>query len=219
MNYKDISKKNLNNHIDRLIDILDEIEIGKITILTGGNATGKSVIRKLLNLKLMEKTGSDKSVVSSISMQMRVNTPDSLLGTGLDSMMKDLPWESTSEHTVCLLEGLLDVFNESEGNGGKRFLVIDELETGMSKEVQAGTCIWLNEILNPETVRDKTYGVLLITHSDTVVRTVRHDSFINIDGMTEEEWLNREIVPVTPDELKNWSSALYAAIGKREKKK
>jgi energy-coupling factor transporter ATP-binding protein EcfA2 len=219
MDYKDISKKNLNNHIDRLIDILDEIETGKITILTGGNATGKSVIRKLLNCHLMKKLGCDNGVVSSISMQMRVNTPGSLLGTGLDSMMKDLPWESTSEHTVCLLEGLLDVFNESEGNGGKRFLVIDELETGMSKEVQAGTCIWLNEILNPETVRDKTYGVLLITHSDTVVRTIRHDSFINIDGMTEEEWLNREIVPVTPDELKNWSSALYAAIGKREKKK
>lgn len=60
MNYKDISKKNLNKHIDRLIDILDEIEIGKITILTGGNATGKSVIRKLLNLKLMKKTGSSR---------------------------------------------------------------------------------------------------------------------------------------------------------------
>lgn len=219
MNYKDISKENLNNHIDRLLEILDGIETGKVTILTGGNATGKSVIRKLLNLRLMEKLGCDKSVVSSISMQMRTNTPDSLLGTGFDSMMKDLPWESTSEHTVCLLEGLLDVFNESEGNGRKRFLVIDELETGMSKEVQAGTCIWLNKILNPETVRDKTYGVLLITHSDTVVRTVRHDSFVNIDGMTEEEWLNREIVPVTPDELKNWSSALYVAIGKREKKK
>jgi hypothetical protein len=219
MDYKNISKKNLNNHIDRLIDILDEIETGKITILTGGNATGKSVIRKLLSCHLMKKLGCDKSVVSSISMQMRVNTPGSLLGTGLDSIMKDLPWESTSEHTVCLLEGLLDVFNESEGNGGKRFLVIDELETGMSKEVQTGTCLWLNGILDPETVRDKTYGVLLITHSDTVVRTIRHDKFINIDGMTEEEWLNREIVPVTPDELKNWSSALYAAIGKREKKK
>lgn len=219
MNYKDISKKNLNNHIDRLIDILDEIEIGKITILTGGNATGKSVIRKLLSCHLMERLGSNKSVVSSVSMQLRTNTPDSLLGTGLDSIMADLSWESTSEHTVDLLKGMLKNYSSDSDVPQKRFLIIDELEIGMSKEVQAGTCIWLNEILDPETVRDKTYGVLLITHSDTVVRTVRHDSFINIDGMTEEEWLNREIVPVTPDELKNWSSALYAAIGKREKKK
>lgn len=217
MDYKNTTQENLNNHIDNLLDVLNDIEIGKVTVLTGGNATGKSVIRKLLTSKIMETLGTgNRNVVSSVSMQLRTGTPDSLLGTGLDSMMRDVPWSSTSEHTVTLLDGMTKNFTKDLEDCKKRFLVIDELEIGMSKELQLGTCLWLNDVISK--ILKNTYGILIITHSDIVVNNIKHDKFINIDGMTEEEWLNREIKPIFPEDLRNWSSALYRAIAAREKK-
>jgi len=215
--YKNTTQENLDNHIDNLLDVLDGIEIGKVTVLTGGNATGKSVIRKLLTSKIMETLGTgNRSVVSSVSMQLRTGTPDSLLGSGLDSMMRDVPWSSTSEHTVTLLDGMTKNFTEDLEDCKKRFLVIDELEIGMSKELQLGTCLWLNDVISK--ILKNTYGILIITHSDIVVSNIKHDKFINIEGMSEEEWLNREIKPVSPEDLRNWSSALHRAIAAREKK-
>lgn len=215
MNYKDTSEENLNNHIDRLKDITESIEIGKVTILTGGNATGKSVIRKILNASLAEKLGK-KSVTSSISMQLRTCGNEGLLGTGLDHMHSDMAWESTGEHSLDLLCGLLKSnASEKMADENKRYLVLDEVETGMSREVLLGVCNMLNSEM--DNILKNTYGVLLITHSNDVVRNVKHDVFINIEGMTKDEWLNREIVAVTPDEIQNWSLALYKAIRKRQK--
>ena len=39
---------NIEDHIEHLIDIRDRIKLNEVTILTGDNATGKSVIRKTL---------------------------------------------------------------------------------------------------------------------------------------------------------------------------
>lgn len=97
-----------------------------------------------------------------------------------------------------------------------RFIVIDELEIGMSREVQVGTCMMLNEKF--EEIKDKLYGVLVITHSEDVVRNLKHDNFINIEGMSEEEWLNREIVPVNPSVLSKWAMELFKAVQNRTKK-
>ena len=55
MDYKDISEEHLNDHVDRIIDICREVPLHKVTILTGGNACGKSVIRKQLALFIPDK--------------------------------------------------------------------------------------------------------------------------------------------------------------------
>ena len=52
-------KKDWNKHVDRIIEIADSIEPGKLTILTGSNGSGKSVIRKLLPTRIQEKLGKD----------------------------------------------------------------------------------------------------------------------------------------------------------------
>ena len=54
MNYKDTSKETLNKHINHILDICDSIPVDKITILTGGNALGKSLIRKQLAFSHVE---------------------------------------------------------------------------------------------------------------------------------------------------------------------
>ena len=67
--------------------------------------------------------------------------------------------------------------------------------------------------MNPE----NCYGVLVITHSDRVVRTLKHDAFVNLEGMSEEEWLNREIVPTDFEQLEKESNELFCAIRDRSK--
>lgn len=215
MNYKDISEKSIDNHIDRIIDVTESIETGKVTILTGGNASGKSVVRKLLNARLAEKLGKP-SVTSSVSMELRTSGNSGLMGTGLDHMHSDLPWTSTGEHTLDLVCNLLKSnASEKMAEENRRYIIIDELETGLSKEVLLGVCNLLNTEM--DNILKNSYGVLLITHSDEVVTKVKHDVFINIDGLTEEEWLNREIVPVSPDDLREWALALFRGIRKRQK--
>ena len=55
MNYKDTSEETLNKHINHILDICDSIPVDKITILTGGNALGKSLIRKQLAFYISNK--------------------------------------------------------------------------------------------------------------------------------------------------------------------
>ena len=94
-----------------------------------------------------------------------------------------------------------------------KFIVIDELEIGMSREVQAGVCHMLNEKF-PDILKNN-YGILVITHSEDVVKNLNHDNFINIEGMSEEQWLTRDIIPVNPSDLKTWATALFKAVRDR----
>ena len=83
---------------------------------------------------------------------------------------------------------------------------------------QANTTIYhmLNEKF-PDILKNN-YGILVITHSEDVVKNLKHDNFINIEGMSEEQWLTRDIIPVEPKDLDSWATALFKAVRDREKK-
>lgn len=213
--YNDISKEHLNAHIDHLIDVMYEIEPNQVTVLTGGNALGKSLIRKQLVFSLDKKLTDlgiehdKKHTVASTSMQLR--TEDRPEWGALSSMAHDLPWCSTADSSFHCLKQLL-----REDRDEKRFYVIDELEIGMSREMQVGVAKFLSDRM--ETLLDKSFGVLIITHSADVVKNIKHDKFINIEGLTEEQWLNREIEPLDPEVLNVWATELFCAIRDREHK-
>ena len=210
--YKDISEEHLKAHIDRIIDVMKQIPLHKVTILTGGNALGKSLIRKQLPFHISEKLDVEgvkhdiRHVVSSTSMQLR--TEQRPEWGALSSCMHDAPWASTSESTVRLINSLI-----KEDQPTDRFIVIDELEIGMSREVIVGMCNYINEHYNE--LINKSYGILVITHSEDVVRTLKHDEFINIEGMSEQEWITRTIEPVDPELLGDWADKLFRAIENR----
>lgn len=213
-NYADISEEHLNAHINRLIDIMDEIHPNQVTILTGGNALGKSLIRKQLMFRIhdqLDAMGVENDVrhlIASASMQLRTeNRPE---WGALSTMAHDMPWASTSESTIELINKLFQHREE------KRYYVIDEMEVGMSREVQLGMAQYLDEHM-PELL-ECSHGILIISHSADVVRTIKHDKFINIEGLTEEEWLSREVEPIPPDLIIEWSNKLFRAIENRMKK-
>lgn len=223
MDYKNISEKNINEHIDNIIDIANSIELNKVTILTGGNGCGKSVVRKLLTSIIKEKVKAiyneeiNSPLVASVSMETRTaSRPDFY---ALSSMMHDLPWTATSVNTISLIRNLCNSLldKSSEKIKDKRFFVLDEIEIGLSEEVLLGLCEYLNDIFDK--IKDNTLGVLIITHNRNVVKKLNHDKFLNLEGLTEGDWLNREIRPVSLDDLDEWSTALFSGIRKREKKK
>ena len=42
IDYNNTTDEYLNDHVDNLVDILDRIPLNQVTVLTGGNATGKT---------------------------------------------------------------------------------------------------------------------------------------------------------------------------------
>ena len=86
----------------------------------------------------------------------------------------------------------------------------------MSREVQVGVAQYISE--NLQRILDRSYGLMIITHSADVVKNIKHDKFINIEGLTEEEWLNRDIEPVDPETLRTWAMELFKAVRDREYK-
>lgn len=199
--------KDWNPHIDRLIKIAESIELGKLTILTGSNGSGKSVIRKLLPTRIQEKLGKDspERLVSSLSFMSRCAL-NSMCGI---NFLRDSEWTSTGDNTVHLLKSIL--------NHDERFIVLDEVELGMGEELQLSIANYINSI--KDEVLKKSYGLLVITHSRIVAKTLKEDAFFNIDGIeTKEEWLNREIVPTDLDQFEKDCEELFVAIRDRSKK-
>lgn len=197
-------------NIKRLQDVMDSIEPNKITILTGSNGSGKSLIRKQICFRLAKKLKiSDyRKLVAEVSMQKR--TESVAEWDALSTCMHDLSWMPTSCSTFGLINDMFQVFLKEDAS--KRYLVIDEPEIGMSKETQLGFVSYLvNKI--PDILR-YTYGLLIITHSEVLVDALKDKAeFFNIDkDCTADEWLHREIVPVNLEELEKKSGELYHAI-------
>ena len=202
-------KQKASEHLDHLIDLMKSIQLNKITILTGGNGKGKSLIRKLIHFYIENKLGikdQKKRCVVQVSMQLRTESRPEW--GALSSMAHDWPTTPTSLSTISLIKGM---FSQSAG----KYIVIDEPEIGMSAEMQLALCKKINETL--PTLED-IKGVLIITHSQFIIKNLKHDEFVNIEGMTEDEWLNREIVPADIDELDNFSTALFREVESRQKK-
>lgn len=194
-------------HASRLKEIAYQVPINKLTILTGGNGRGKSFIRKILWQGIKSQLGitERKSVVSDCSMERRTGIHSHLGGLGV--ALRDNEATPTSINTYEFIQGLVGCCD--------RFLVIDEPEIGMSEESQLGLANYLNKIKDDTLSRN--YGLLVITHSRTLVANVESDCFINIEGLTKDEWLNRVIIPTDFEIVKEDAFALFKALAKRLK--
>jgi predicted ATPase len=205
---------NIEDHIEHLIDIRDRIKLNEVTILTGDNATGKSVIRKTLWLHINDLLGIEeqKSFISDISMERRTGLHPGLGGGGV--FLRDVAWTPTSMETFGFIKGVFKSLNND-----KRFIVLDEPEIGASKEVQKAFAKYINNFYEDIHDNNKCYGLLVITHSDEIIKNLKCDNFLNIQGLTKEEYLNREIKDIDLEEIEKFSLDLFRGIRDRNKTK
>jgi len=200
-----------------LKEVFENINVEDISILTGSNGAGKSVIRTQMpflvskHFKLKKDSSELKGLVASTSQALRTGSnPD---WGALSGMMRDTSWMPTSLETIRLIKGVVEAAKESKTC---KLVVIDEPEIGMGLETQYALCDWLNPQLVE--LKNKKIGVLIITHSHEIVKRLKFDNFYNLDNYkTSEEWLNREIKPIDLEELEK--NELFKIIANNSKKK
>jgi Fe-S cluster assembly ATPase SufC len=201
----DINNFDFDSHIDDLIDMAKSIEPDKITILTGPNGYGKSFLRKLVG---MRNAKYDFPKVASFSMEMRTTKREEW--SALSSIHMDDPTDATSNHTCQMMQNLMR-------NTPNRYFIIDEPEIGMGKEVLLGYLNSLNQEIQTLKEKDGFRGLMIITHSEFFIDNFQHDHFINLEGLTFQQWKEREIKAISPEKLSEWSLAMWRAIERRLK--
>ncbi len=208
-------------HIERIKEILTTIPVDQMTILTGGNGHGKSLIRKQMPYAVQRAHPEvqDKDlpkVCKSVSMQLRTESRAEF--GALSSMMHNMPWNPTSTETYSLIKRLFfNCFKEDDDK--KYYLIIDEPEIGMAREPQVSIARYIK--MRFEECRDRMYGLLVTTHSEDIVKElIDVAAFIDINGCEDaKSWLNREIIPTDFEQLTKESNELYQAINENSKKK
>ena len=201
--------ENMNDYIDKVVvDVMDRIKHNEVTILTGRNAGGKSLIRKQLIFQIASAVGKDykKTSIPHASQELRTASQPSM--GALSGMAHDLEWLATSDNTLSTLE---HVFAHREKAD---YIVIDEPEIGMGEELQLGIADYLNDEIAKVKALGK--GCLVICHSRLIAKNVVHDNFINMEGMSEDEWLNRVPKKISIEEFKEFSSKLFETVRDRQ---
>lgn len=197
-------KFDYNKHIDYLIDTTKQIKQNEITILTGRNASGKSLVRKLLRASIIEQTGKKKVRIPHASQELRTHSNPEL--GALCTFAHDLEWLATSHNTIDTIKKVLKTENPD-------FIILDEPEIGLGEELQMGLINYLNANL-----KKLPCGVLVITHNKNTVLNLHHDKFLNLEKMTEDEWVNRKIEPLSVKDFKNFSNEFFKVVRDRMNK-
>ena len=84
----------------------------------------------------------------------------------------------------------------------------------MGEELQLGIADYLNDEIAKVKALGK--GCLVICHSRLIAKNVVHDNFINMEGMSEDEWLNRVPKKISIEEFKEFSSKLFETVRDRQ---
>lgn len=200
---------NCEERAEQIKQMADKIELGQITLLTGSNGSGKSLIRQQIRFRVAKKLGGDcdpLKITADISMAKRASSIPSL--GALSGIFMDEPTDPTSLCSYSNVETLLNTFVKNT-ESSKRYLVLDEPEIGMTKESQLGLALLIKE--NVEALLQKTYGVLIISNSEYFIsRLANIGVFLNMDGYESvDEWVNRTIIPTDFSKLSKESSDLY----------
>jgi len=199
---------NVEAHYERIVDVFHAVPLdGTVTVLTGSNGSGKSLIRSQLGSRTRKE--HDGKLVVHTSMALRTGLHSHMGGLGV--MVRDQKDSPTSYETM---KSIQTAIRSLRGN----YLVLDEIEIGCARETVMGLVGWLNENLR-EGVKD-SLGCMVITHSEYVVENLDYDQFLNMDGFkSAEEWVNRDVKPTDLEALQENSSALFRYVIKKGNEK
>jgi hypothetical protein len=185
----------------RLQDAFSNFDPEGVTVLTGNNGSGKSLFRKQLPFAFqqyceLDSVDKTKGMIKSTSMDAR--TTSNPEWGALSSVLTDTSWIATSQNTFS---SICKLFNAAEGSSTTMYVVIDEYEIGCSEETILALARYINDRIKKLIADKKIIGAMIITHSRIGMREIEHDHFVNLEGLTEQQWLSREIVPTDLDEL------------------
>jgi energy-coupling factor transporter ATP-binding protein EcfA2 len=196
-----------NNNLPAIETTLDKGQ-GKLVIITGDNASGKSLVRRLVHSKLHKK----KTELIHISQQGRTTE-----GLHRAFIYGAEDWESTGAISANTLQKSLKT---SRSRGEKHCLFWDEPDIGLSDNYAAGLGVAIrNFIADPPALLQMAF---LVTHNKALVKQLMplKPWNLRLGGCPSlQEWLDAEIVPASLDELYEKSHDRFRRIAKFEKRK
>lgn len=160
-------------------------------LITGPNASGKSFLRRWIQQYFRLK----EIECINLSQEGRsVRWAGSCFVYGSEQ----------DESTGYISAGTLTMGMRTSRAREKSHIVLwDEPEIGMGEELQLGSAIWMREQL--ENFPKHLLGVIFMTHSRLFVKEIMkmdNAKFYNLsEHKTMNEWMNREIVPVSPEKI------------------
>lgn len=186
----------------------------RLCVVTGPNASGKSVVRKILanrcrlrGWKYLNLSQEGRSTSHGLERLM-------VYGTETD--------ESTGYNSVKTVR---KCFQSIEGHDFPLAVTLDEPEIGCSEEVQAGIGQFVARGI--EAATDNLLAMFVVTHSREVLRYLLPLNpthwRLSEDGLGVADLISREVIPVDLDEvirkgLETWGrvNRLFKARGQRE---
>lgn len=192
--------------IDTIFEAAKKVQLNQVTVLTGMNGSGKSLVRKLLS-SFLSKRNDAEIKVCSVSMESRSQLKHDF--AALKAVGIDDPEAPTGCETV---KNIRRIVNYASDQSTPRFIVIDEPEIGMGEELVASLVNELHKLFHP--LPSNCIGVMLITHNRYIVRNLK-SKFVNMEGMLRSEWLERKIVPTDIAKFEDDSLGLWRRINNR----
>jgi hypothetical protein len=203
------------DYLDLLGVSKDACDEARVVIITGDNASGKSFLRRLISY-IIKRDHEIESIHLSQEGRATQGFQRAMIYGGEDQ-------DSTGYIT---LGTFLNGFTTSRSRDTDHILIWDEPEIGLGEEAQPGAAQFIVEQLKdwPNNLR----GLVVMTHSRIFVSALKDldgAKYVHLGGQykTADEWLNRRIVPVAPDKvreagLEKWRSfnSLFDKI-KKEK--
>jgi hypothetical protein len=185
----------------------------RLFLVLGENAGGKSFFRRCVHQCTREFT-SIKEVIH-ISMEGRAG---GYLGAVRGMIYGDEHHDSTGSNSARTVRTAIRTCEERNHS---HLLYWDEPDVGMSEGATVGAAIEIAKFVTE--IPDHTKGVFITTHSRAMVAALSQDlrpHYIHLGVPPDEapqsieEWLTREIKPVSTDEITEASVKRFRAIQK-----
>lgn len=93
---------------------------------------------------------------------------------------------STSKNTFLALESLEKIYIKNYVQ--QNILFLTNLKQVVQKKLVLAFSKYINSYISCTNI-----GVLIITHSKLAVENLKYDNFINLQGLTKDEWINKFI--------------------------
>lgn len=194
----------------QLVDMLGATNLqtlGKrLIVITGDNASGKSVLRRFL------KSGCEKMAkfkVLEFSQEQRIIVdPDVYFTLNGD--------EQNASTGFLSVNSVVNGFFQSLREQKPHVLIYDEPEIGMGEELALGTAIEMRDFYTHQWPAN-LQGVIVTTHNRHFVSElmkVPEAFFYNVSGKyaNHEDWLNRPIVPARTIDVQRQGDEMFKRL-------
>jgi len=187
---------------------------GRMFVVTGGNAAGKSLVRRVAGLICRD----DKQEFMGLSMEGRSGS--SLMNGPVRAMLYG---DESYNATGLLSAGLvLSGISTCRSRENRHTIFWDEPDLGLSDEAAAAVGIKLAEFADD--LPDKTEAVFVATHSRHLVKQVlpARPHWIHMgegEHKTLAEWADREVEPADLELLEKEARRRMKAVFALEKRK